>query len=360
MPNGLHCLIYEKSYMTIIVRSLEGYSTDVWANLPWRLFEKRLVRLQRRIHKASKRKNKKLVKDLQNLLLNSNSARYLALRYAIETSLVSNEFSKTDFKVLTSKQKILLVNELKHPRISPSIGFTTLFNPSLKYYIYKLKIASLQCLFNYTIEPVSELASLYYFYKGQFINPFQYSSTRLHIVRFIHSLFSDERVVLSKSHAFSSKSTFSLGIQKSFISNFIMKSVVDSIHHLLFYNDAFLDSYLHIGSKKKWGFFSKAKETLQSIIRFLSNIDFFSSKVIKTLGRLIQGAHFHHCYSNNKFNYSIASDSALEIKERFLKNNFREITKSSNLSIEDRLRKMIFIYFRKHYYFFFVQGSFIK
>lgn len=158
--------------MTIIARSLEGYSADVWANLPWRLFEKRLVRLQRRIHKASKAKNIKLVKALQHLLLGSNSARYLSVRYAVEGNIAKTNYCYKNYTVLTSKQKIKLVYELKYPRI---IGFTDLPNlalNTLEDYLHNLKLTSLQCLFKYAIEPVSEFPSAHYFYKGQLVNSF--------------------------------------------------------------------------------------------------------------------------------------------------------------------------------------------
>jgi hypothetical protein len=165
--------------MTIIVRSLEGYSTDVWANLPWRLFESRLVRLQRRIHKASKTKNIDLVKKLQRLLIGSNSARYLAVRYIIENNLVFKECRQTNFRNLTSKQKIKLVTELKYPRIlSYQVADPLDTSKNVEDYIACLKIFSLQSLFRYATEPVIGLSSLRYFYKGQFVNSSHYLKIR--------------------------------------------------------------------------------------------------------------------------------------------------------------------------------------
>lgn len=183
--------------MTITVRSLEGYSADVWANLPWRLFEKRLVRLQRRIHKASKVKNTQLVKDLQHLLLGSNSARYLAVRYVIESSIFDKKYRHLPFRSLTSKQRIRLVQELKYPRISKFKDLHNVIVKSFEDYIYTLKRLSLQCLFKYITEPVSEFPSLHYFYKGRFINSFHYFKTNRTLKAFLdfyHSCWSGKNV----------------------------------------------------------------------------------------------------------------------------------------------------------------------
>lgn len=165
--------------MTIIVRSLEGYSADVWANLPWRLFERRLVRLQRRIHKASKTKNRDLVKNLQRLLIGSNSARYLSVRYALDANVLDKKSDDTKYTYLNSTQKIQLVNELKYPRILKYQLSDHLSNKkNVEDDLAHLKILSLQSLLKYAIEPVVGLPSLQYFYKGQFIDSFYYLKCR--------------------------------------------------------------------------------------------------------------------------------------------------------------------------------------
>jgi len=54
--------------------------SDEWKTLPWKKFRKIVFRLQKRIYKAQRNHNHRLVRKLQKLLLNSRSARYLAVR----------------------------------------------------------------------------------------------------------------------------------------------------------------------------------------------------------------------------------------------------------------------------------------
>jgi RNA-directed DNA polymerase len=58
---------------------LETTSED-WALLPWRKLERQMYRLQKRIFKASRRGNLQAVHRLQQLLMQSRSARLLAVR----------------------------------------------------------------------------------------------------------------------------------------------------------------------------------------------------------------------------------------------------------------------------------------
>ncbi|AXI24002.1 N-terminal domain of reverse transcriptase [Cardinium endosymbiont of Sogatella furcifera] len=51
-----------------------------WDIIPWRKLEKKVFKLQKRIYQAEKRKDIKNVHKLQKLLLNSISAKLLAVR----------------------------------------------------------------------------------------------------------------------------------------------------------------------------------------------------------------------------------------------------------------------------------------
>src|SRR4028118_719656 len=53
---------------------------DNWKALPWKRFQKVVFRLQTRIYKARKNGDRKLVNKLRSLLLNSQAAKYLAVR----------------------------------------------------------------------------------------------------------------------------------------------------------------------------------------------------------------------------------------------------------------------------------------
>ena len=55
-------------------------SSDEWKKLPWKKFRRTIFRLQKRIYKAQRNSNHRLVRKLQRLILNSRSAWYLAVR----------------------------------------------------------------------------------------------------------------------------------------------------------------------------------------------------------------------------------------------------------------------------------------
>ena len=53
---------------------------DEWRTLPWKKYERRVFRLQKRIYRASSRGDVKTVHNLQKLLTKSWSAKCLAVR----------------------------------------------------------------------------------------------------------------------------------------------------------------------------------------------------------------------------------------------------------------------------------------
>lgn len=271
--------------MTIIVRSLEGYSTDVWANLPWRLFERRLVRLQRRIHKASKTKNIDLVKKLQRLLIGSNSARYLAVRYGIESNLLFKDFGQAKFRNLTSKQKIRLVTELKYPRILSYEVRDSLYNSkNSQDYISCLKACSLQSLFRYATEPVIGLPSLRYFYKGQFVNSFHYLKNNRSKSFFTYSLFSIVSCFVSEYRSEFNSHDFSSRV------DFLIRS-----NQLPICNRYFSDLYSFLVSQKKLIYFLVNKKCIETLLQM--DTSFMNNNLLLATTR----AKFHDWYFKKLF-----------------------------------------------------------
>ena len=55
-------------------------TTYEWRTLPWRQLERRVFKLQKRIYQASQRGDVKTVRRLQRLMMNSWSAKCLAVR----------------------------------------------------------------------------------------------------------------------------------------------------------------------------------------------------------------------------------------------------------------------------------------
>ena len=51
-----------------------------WQDLPWKKIERAVFKLQKRIYQASQRGHTQMVHKLQRLLINSQSAKYLAVR----------------------------------------------------------------------------------------------------------------------------------------------------------------------------------------------------------------------------------------------------------------------------------------
>ncbi len=57
---------------------------EEWKALPWKKFQRVVFRLQCRIYKAQRNGDSHLVKKLQNCLLNSRAAKFLAVRQIIQ------------------------------------------------------------------------------------------------------------------------------------------------------------------------------------------------------------------------------------------------------------------------------------
>ncbi len=83
-----------------------------WSDIPWRKLEKNIYKLQKRIYKASRRGDVKLVRRLQKLLIKSWAAKCLAVRRVTQDNQGKKTAGVDGVKSLTSKQRLTLVNKL--------------------------------------------------------------------------------------------------------------------------------------------------------------------------------------------------------------------------------------------------------
>ncbi len=87
-------------------------SDDRWKRLPWKKFQKNLFRLQKRIYKAQKAGNYKLVRMLQKLVLKSSSAKLLAIRQITQLNTGKCTAGIDGVKNLNCHQRLTLATQL--------------------------------------------------------------------------------------------------------------------------------------------------------------------------------------------------------------------------------------------------------
>ncbi|MDJ0595904.1 MAG: group II intron reverse transcriptase/maturase [Pleurocapsa sp. MO_226.B13] len=83
-----------------------------WDEIPWRKLERNIYKLQKRIYKASRRGDVKLVRRLQKLLIKSWGAKCLAVRRVTQENQGRKTAGVDGIKNLTPKQRLTLVNKL--------------------------------------------------------------------------------------------------------------------------------------------------------------------------------------------------------------------------------------------------------
>ncbi|MBD2482331.1 group II intron reverse transcriptase/maturase [Planktothrix sp. FACHB-1365] len=88
-------------------------TTLEWNKLNWRTIERRVYKLQKRIYKAALRGDVKVVRKLQKTLLNSWSAKCLAVRRVTQDNQGKKTAGVDGVKSLTPKQRLSLVGRLK-------------------------------------------------------------------------------------------------------------------------------------------------------------------------------------------------------------------------------------------------------
>lgn len=99
-------------------------ASDKWKQLPWKKFQRIVFRLQRRIWKAQKANNYRLVRQLQKLLLRSQAAKFLAVRQVTQLNKGKKTAGVDGIKSLSPKQRLILVQNLKlnTEKASPTLG----------------------------------------------------------------------------------------------------------------------------------------------------------------------------------------------------------------------------------------------
>lgn len=83
-----------------------------WNAIPWRKLERNVFKLQQRIYQASSRGERQKVRKLQRLLINSWSAKALAVRRVTQDNRGKKTAGVDGLKLLTPKQRLELVNNL--------------------------------------------------------------------------------------------------------------------------------------------------------------------------------------------------------------------------------------------------------
>lgn len=83
-----------------------------WRQIPWRKLEREVFKLQKRIYQASSRGETKAVRKLQRILVNSWSARCLAVRRVTQDNKGKKTAGIDGQKSLNPKERLMLVNNL--------------------------------------------------------------------------------------------------------------------------------------------------------------------------------------------------------------------------------------------------------
>ena len=87
--------------------------TVEWNQINWRKAERLTFKLQKRIYRASERGDVKAVRKLQKTLINSWSNKVIAVRRVTQDNTGKRTAGVDGIKLLTPKQRIKLVNQLK-------------------------------------------------------------------------------------------------------------------------------------------------------------------------------------------------------------------------------------------------------
>jgi RNA-directed DNA polymerase len=92
-----------------------------WQDLPWKQIERSVFKLQKRIYQAALRGDRKTVHKLQHLLINSWSARCLAVRRVTQDNRGKNTAGVDGIKRLTPSERLELAKTLKLTQIAQPV-----------------------------------------------------------------------------------------------------------------------------------------------------------------------------------------------------------------------------------------------
>jgi RNA-directed DNA polymerase len=85
---------------------------DRWETLPWRKIQRNVFKVQKRIYQASQRDDVKTVREFQRLLMNSRSAKLLAVRKVTQDNRGKGTAGVDGVKALTPPQRLKLAHSL--------------------------------------------------------------------------------------------------------------------------------------------------------------------------------------------------------------------------------------------------------
>jgi RNA-directed DNA polymerase len=94
-------------------RFTEEDAKQAWTMIPWREIENRVFKLQKRIYRASKRGDSKLVRQLQKVIIKSWSAKLLAVRKVTQENRGKKTAGVDGVKSLSPKERFELTEHLK-------------------------------------------------------------------------------------------------------------------------------------------------------------------------------------------------------------------------------------------------------
>ncbi|MGL5196725.1 MAG: reverse transcriptase N-terminal domain-containing protein, partial [Chroococcales cyanobacterium] len=90
-----------------------GKSDLKWKDIDWKALERRVYKIQKRIYKASQRDDVRTVRRLQKTLINSWSAKCLAVRRVTQDNQGKKTAGVDGIKSLSPEASLSLVKELK-------------------------------------------------------------------------------------------------------------------------------------------------------------------------------------------------------------------------------------------------------
>ena len=96
-------------------------TTVEWHTINWRKLERSVYKLQKRIYQSSRRGDVKAIRKLQKCLMNSWSARAIAVRRVTQDNCGKKTAGVDGVKALTPKQRLALTGQLKlGSKVSPT------------------------------------------------------------------------------------------------------------------------------------------------------------------------------------------------------------------------------------------------
>jgi RNA-directed DNA polymerase len=107
-----------KTAKTTVRRMANMTHSELWKNLPWKKFQQDLFRLQRRVFKAIQVGDQRKARNLQKLILKSQSAKYLAIRQVTQLN-AGKRTAGVDGKILPQLQRTLGNEGTARPRHKP-------------------------------------------------------------------------------------------------------------------------------------------------------------------------------------------------------------------------------------------------